>query len=142
MVSNAGGTLTGGNSQITFNIGETVIPTFSAGSSVLTQGFEQPGEALRTGTVATTVCAGSSISVPYIAIDIGGGNTFTAQLSDASGSFATPISIGTLAGNASGTISAIIPANTPQGTGYRIRVVSSSPAVNGSDNFDNDIEKC
>ena len=35
VVSNAGGTLTGGNNQITFNIGETVIPTFSAGSSVL-----------------------------------------------------------------------------------------------------------
>ncbi|MBP7534120.1 MAG: T9SS type A sorting domain-containing protein [Chitinophagales bacterium] len=134
VVSNAGGTLTGGNNQITFNIGETVIPTFSAGSSVLTQGFEQPGEALRTGTVATTVCAGSSISVPYIAIDIGGGNTFTAQLSDASGSFAAPVSIGTLAGNASGTINAIIPPNTPQGTGYRIRVVSSSPPLNGSDN--------
>ncbi|MBK9460649.1 MAG: hypothetical protein IPN94_14780 [Sphingobacteriales bacterium] len=63
MVSNAGALLTGGNNQITFNIGETVIPTFSAGSSVLTQGFEQPGEALRPGTVATTVCAGSSISV-------------------------------------------------------------------------------
>ncbi len=135
VISTAGGTLTGGSSQITFNIGETVIPTLSAGGSIITQGFEQPGEQIRTGTIATlNLCAGNAVSVPFNAIDIGGGNTFTAELSDASGSFAVPVSIGTLAGNASGTISATIPALTPAGIGYRIRVVSSSPGAKGTDN--------
>ena len=85
-ISSAGGTLTGGSSQITFNIGETVIPTLSAGGSIITQGFEQPGEQVRTGAIAAIVCAGSTISIPYTAIDIASGNTFTAELSDAAGS--------------------------------------------------------
>jgi len=54
--------------------------------------------------------------------------TFTAQLSDASGSFANPTTIGTSAStmNASGTINCSIPAGTAAGSGYKIRVVSSS----------------
>ena len=31
LVSSGGGTLTGGNSQITFSIGETVVPSLSSG---------------------------------------------------------------------------------------------------------------
>lgn len=63
------------------------------------------------------------------------GNTYTAQLSDASGSFAAPTAIGTLSSTAnSGTISATVPAGTAVGSGYRIRVVSSTPATTGSDN--------
>lgn len=63
------------------------------------------------------------------------GNTYTAQLSDASGSFAAPTAIGTLSSTAnSGTINATVPAGTAVGSGYRIRVVSSTPATTGSDN--------
>lgn len=61
------------------------------------------------------------------------GNVYTAQLSDASGSFAVPVSIGTLTSTAnSGTINVTIPAGTPSGTGYIIRIVSSNPSVTGS----------
>lgn len=63
------------------------------------------------------------------------GNTYTAQLSDASGSFASPTAIGSVASTAnSGTINATVPAGTAVGTGYRVRVVSSAPATTGSDN--------
>jgi len=64
------------------------------------------------------------------------GNVFTAELSDASGSFAAPTAVGTLTSSASGTqvITAIIPGTTPVGNGYRIRVVASDPATVGSDN--------
>lgn len=63
------------------------------------------------------------------------GNTYTAQLSDASGSFASPVVIGSISSTAnSGTINATVPAGTAAGTGYRIRVVSSNPATTGSDN--------
>jgi len=63
------------------------------------------------------------------------GNVYTAELSDATGSFAAPTSVGTLTSTAnSGTITAVIPGGTPAGNGYRIRVVSDNPATVGSDN--------
>ncbi len=88
------------------------------------------------GITANTVCAGSSgISLPYT---IGGsftsGNVFTAQLSNSAGSFSSPVSIGTVTSTSSGTINITIPAGTVAGSGYRIRIVSSVPVVNSSDN--------
>nr|AUN35604.1 hypothetical protein [uncultured bacterium] len=65
------------------------------------------------------------------------GNAFTAQLSNASGSFASPVNIGSVTATTSGTINATIPAGTASGTGYRIRIVSSSPVSTGSDNGSN-----
>lgn len=99
-------------------------------------------------TIATSAIAGSpfcvtsstgaSVSVPFTSVGTFTGNTYTAQLSNAAGSFAAPTNIGTLVSNAnSGTISATIPANTATGTGYRIRVISNGPTVNGSDNGTN-----
>lgn len=135
LVSNAGGTLTGGSSQITFSIGETIIPSLNTATAMITQGFQQPGEQIKTGSVDAVVCAGSSFNLPYTATDIGGGNSFTAQLSNAAGSFASPVNIGSLSGNASaGVISVTIPSNTLAGNGYRIRITSSSPAFIGTDN--------
>ncbi len=60
------------------------------------------------------------------------GNVFTAQLSDASGSFANPINIGSVAGTASGSIRGTFPTNLVSGNQYQIRVVSSSPAYVGT----------
>ncbi|MDX1651491.1 MAG: hypothetical protein R3277_03300 [Brumimicrobium sp.] len=68
------------------------------------------------------------------------GNDFVAELSDATGSFAAPTQIGTLTlsgASPSGTISFTIPAGTISGSAYRIRVVSTNPAVLGSDNGSN-----
>jgi len=62
-----------------------------------------------------------------------GGNVYTAQLSDASGSFASPTNIGTLTSTANaGTINITIPSGSNAGTGYVIRVVSDNPATTGS----------
>lgn len=66
-----------------------------------------------------------------------GGNVFTAQLSNTSGSFASPTNIGTLTQTTAGTISATIPSGASTGSGYRIRVVSSNPSVTGTDNGSN-----
>ena len=101
-----------------------------------------PSATISTGTISgSSFCVGASgaaVSVPYT---IGGtytaGNVFTAQLSDASGSFAAPVSIGTLTSTSAGTIAATIPAATAAGSGYRIRVVSSTPSVTGTDNGTN-----
>lgn len=63
------------------------------------------------------------------------GNTYSVELSDATGSFANPTVVGMLNSTAnSGTIPAIIPGTAPAGTGYRIRVVSDDPATLGTDN--------
>jgi plastocyanin len=91
---------------------------------------------LATGSIApATYCRGGSLSVPFTA---GGsytaGNQFTAQLSSAAGSFSSPTVIGTLSGTTSGQISATIPVSTPAGTGYRVRVISSNPALIATDN--------
>ncbi|MBV6406155.1 MAG: hypothetical protein IT228_14455 [Flavobacteriales bacterium] len=70
------------------------------------------------------------ITVNYSSGGVPTGSTlFTAQLSDASGSFASPQTIGFVgSSSASGAIGCSIPGNTPPGTGYRIRVVASGTA--------------
>nr|MBK9652412.1 T9SS type A sorting domain-containing protein [Bacteroidota bacterium] len=137
VISTAGGTLSGSGNMLTYNIGEPAVYTLNVGGNMLTQGFEQPGEQLITGAVSTSLCVGSIISVPYNSIDVGGGNIFTAQLSNSAGSFANPVTIGTALGNASGSMSCAVPLSTPSGSGYRVRVVSSSPAVIAGDNGTN-----
>jgi hypothetical protein len=66
------------------------------------------------------------------------GNTYTAQLSNASGDFASPINIGSfLSTSNSGSFAITIPAGTPTGSGYRMRIISSNPAVTSPDNGSN-----
>jgi uncharacterized repeat protein (TIGR03803 family) len=90
---------------------------------------------ITTSVNSNNFCVGSSLNVAYTATgSYGAANIFTAQLSNASGSFANPVAIGNTTSATSGTIEAVIPANTTSGTGYRIRVVSSNKAVIGSDN--------
>lgn len=61
------------------------------------------------------------------------GNTYTAQLSNSSGSFVTPINVGTLISNANtGTINISIPPTVPTGSGYQLRVIASSPVTVGT----------
>jgi len=69
----------------------------------------------------------TSVNLVYSVTGTFTGNTFTAQLSDASGSFTSPVTIGSLVSDANGIIKATIPANTAAGIGYLVRVVSSSP---------------
>ncbi len=95
---------------------------------------------ITTSTINPTVyCAGNNISVNFTSTGtFNAGNVYTLQMSDASGSFASPVTIGTLNSTAnSGTITGTIPGGTAPGTGYRFRVISSNPAVIGSDNGQN-----
>ena len=82
----------------------------------------------------------AAVTVPFtVTGTVNPGNVYTAQLSNASGSFASPVNIGSLTSSATGSLSipANIPGGTPAGTGYRIRVVASDPATTGSDNGTN-----
>ena len=94
------------------------------------------------GNIAQTVyyvtaSNGAAVAVPFSiagGFDFNSSNVFTAYLSDASGSFSNEIAIGTLEGTASDTIIAMIPAGMPSGSGYRIRVKASDPALISNDN--------
>ncbi len=87
----------------------------------------------------TTYCSGVNTAATVNFVATGTplvGNVYTAQLSDALGSFAAATTIGTLNSVSSGAlvINATIPAATPVGTQYRIRVNASNPAATGTDN--------
>jgi hypothetical protein len=80
-------------------------------------------------------CAGDSIFVPYTVLDdFQPNNTFTAQLSDANGSFANPVTLGQLTGTASSTIAGYLPISTPGGTQYKVRVIANSNPATGRAN--------
>ncbi len=85
-------------------------------------------------------CPGSTIFVGFLGKGFfNTGNVFTAELSDASGSFSSPTSIGTVDLYAvtiykAGIITATIPGGIPSGSGYRIRVLASNPSIISPDN--------
>lgn len=83
---------------------------------------------------ATSYCPGDSVTITFSATNYDAGNVFTAQLSSSAGNFNTVKNIGTFSGASGGTFKATIPSNQSAGTGYRIRIISSSPAINGPAN--------
>ncbi|MBK7966272.1 MAG: choice-of-anchor J domain-containing protein, partial [Bacteroidetes bacterium] len=90
---------------------------------------------LSTGQIVDSICAGTNVLVPFqTGLSHDTSNTFIAQLSDSLGSFNSPIIIGSIHSATSGSISALIPLTTIFGDKYRIRVVSSSPSVEGTNN--------
>jgi uncharacterized delta-60 repeat protein len=84
---------------------------------------------------STQYCLGSQLTVAYTKTGFYRlANQFSVQLSDATGSFANATTIGTASTTEGGNINATIPATTAPGSGYRIRVVSSQPAVVSASN--------
>jgi len=119
--------------QIQFFYGGSNIPAIMLPTGEVVP-FKTP--TILTGTISgSSFCAGETVSVPFTkAGTYTSGNIFTAQLSNSGGLFSSPVAIGTLSSTASGSITATIPINTASGSGYRIRVVSSTPNVTGTDN--------
>lgn len=90
----------------------------------------------------TSFCLNSAFNITFTKTcnftNTGFNNVFTAELSDATGSFSgTTYTLGTLTSVNAGTIAATIPPAVPAGTGYRIRIRSSNPVINGPDNGTN-----
>jgi hypothetical protein len=102
-------------------------------------GYKVSNYGLQTSNILGPFCDNSGVSVNFTinSLTFNTGNIFTAQLSDASGSFSSPTSIGTVTSTTATTITASIPANTTAGGSYRIRVVSSNPVQVGGDNGTN-----
>ncbi len=91
-----------------------------------------PTPTLILGTITpTTYCAGTTISVPFTTTGtFNAANTFTAELSDASGNF------GTITATQTGTSPISLTAPTTLGTGYKIRIRASNPAITSSSSAD------
>ncbi len=85
-----------------------------------------------------TLCTGTALTLPYTATGMfNAGNTFTAELSDVNGSFMSPTMVGSIQSTTSGEVPVLIPEGITAGTGYRVRVNSSSPQITGLDNGSN-----
>lgn len=89
------------------------------------------GPTITTSSVSNTpVCANaaSNVTVSYSTTGTITG-TYSAELSDASGSFATPTSLAKVSEVAGTSITVTIPAGTLTGSGYLIRVLNTAPAA-------------
>ncbi|GAB3202366.1 hypothetical protein GCM10027293_27990 [Pontibacter aydingkolensis] len=108
----------------------TIPTTLKAGK------VQVPAYSITTSALASnSLCTESNVRVAFTTEGTyTSDNLFTAQLSDANGSFAASTVIGT--GTAS-PIAATIPSTVAEGTGYRIRVIASSPAITGTNNGSN-----
>ena len=103
--------------------------------------FDEPRSITVNTPLANSFCPGQQLQVNYTRTGVfnpgaflSPSNAFRAQLSDANGSFAAPVNIGSVTSTQSGVINATIPANTPPGEGYRIRVIATSPGYTGTAN--------
>jgi hypothetical protein len=92
-------------------------------------------QTITTGNLPNTnLCAGTTLDVPFtVTGTFGGTNAFTVQIANGpTAAFAdVPSTAATLSGGTY-TITATIPADVAYGNAYRVRVVSSSPAVQGA----------
>lgn len=99
----------------------------------------QPDSLLRTYVQDSIFCSGDNIFVGYNASGfLLSTQVYSIELSDASGSFASPQIIGTFQkyspmANPSGIITCQLPSGL-NGTGFRVRIVSTIPALIGPDN--------
>ena len=98
-----------------------------------------PTTAVNTASIATAYCKGAATTVSFTAFGtVNTGNVYTAELSDATGAFTSPIAIGSVSSSSlQGSIAANIPTLITAGNAYRIRVSSSNVLANGLDNGSN-----
>jgi gliding motility-associated-like protein len=76
------------------------------------------------------ICPGAPLTVLFSKSNIyfNSGNTFSVELSDASGSFVSPIVLGTISDTLPDTVVANLAKTITPGNGYRIRISSSNPS--------------
>jgi hypothetical protein len=116
--SGSGSAVTNPCSNLTY--GETEDYQLTVSASV-------PSSITTAAVTPSPVCAGQNITVAFTTTNLSS-NSYVVQLSDDTGSNFTSI---TTTGTSSPLI-ATIPAGTTTGSGYKVRVNSTSPAVTGS----------
>lgn len=95
------------------------------------------------GVGGAPVCQGGTVGVSFATsgnCPYDADNVFIAQLSNASGSFTSPVNLGPV--SASGVTQVTIPSGTAAGTRYKIRIVSSSPVQTSSSSLNFQVKVC
>ncbi|MBK8848023.1 MAG: T9SS type A sorting domain-containing protein [Bacteroidetes bacterium] len=117
-------------------LGNTYLPNVTGPGGWTDMYYAEIRTDITTGNPnAVSYCAGASFSLPFIAHQsFKSNNVFTAQLSDATGRFASAINIGTLNSTTSGSINCTLHTNVAYGIGYRLRVIASDTVSFGNDN--------
>lgn len=108
--------------------GTPTDPSIAVGRIQLTS--PSSANTITAGNLVGPFCAGATATLPFSSTGVfNAGNVYTAQLSDAAGSFGSPVNIGTFPSTANiGNISLTIPIGTPTGAGYMIQIISSAPS--------------
>ena len=88
----------------------------------ITLGTVDPGPYTPGSTIAATFTIGISSCIQI-------GNKFELYLSDASGNFSSPTLLGSYNSFYSAFVNGTIPSGIPAGTGYRVRIQSTTPAL-------------
>jgi hypothetical protein len=110
----------------------------STPSADIYAGQQSPEHISINNITASPYCVGDTISVGYTVLGFTDtSNVFTVQLSDSTGSFSTPVNIGSLHSISSGIINGVIPAGTVKSYSYLVRIISSSSSAISSPNIDN-----
>jgi hypothetical protein len=126
-------TMTGSSSTSAQAIGlDNLVLTPTLGTGGGTTPAPTPSLSTTTSTYASPYCLTSSagsaaFDVAFTSSNVATGSTYSAQLSNASGSFSADLTQNLIGSATSSPISATLPAGTPSG-GYRIRVVSGTLA--------------
>jgi hypothetical protein len=81
-------------------------------------------------TNKSAYCQGETIGINFTPFGYyPAGNQYTFLLSDASGSFAAPVTLSTKTTSVAGSFTYVIPLNTAAGVGYKIRMTASNPST-------------
>ena len=114
--------------DVVTNLGAHTITCPTATNTISTLSFSK-----------NTFCKGAVENVSFqVTGSINANNIYTAEISDANGSFANATVIGTLtSSNLTDVITTTIPFNISAGSAYRIRVNASNPVIVGNDNGSN-----
>ncbi|WP_162910757.1 T9SS type A sorting domain-containing protein [Hymenobacter oligotrophus] len=119
-------------------------PKISIDNLRVTAGSPDGGPAASIGAAgvqATSFCVTATAASSSFAVTFSSTGSFAeafgVQLSDANGNFPQNTTSNLIGTGAASPITAAIPANTPSGAGYRVRVVNGSPATYGPGNGSN-----
>lgn len=116
------------NSSIMFTTESTIWSGFGDDGSIYKNDLWKFNPANSITLPGPGFCAGSSFIITFTDANYAfAGNVYTAQLSNESGSFSVPATIGTLGSTASGTMPVTLPQGLVAGTNYKIRILSSNP---------------
>jgi Ig-like domain CHU_C associated len=80
--------------------------------------------------VPASLCSGATSTVSYTLDDVfQAGNVFTAELSNQSGSFASPTTIGSITSQTATSFPITLPVNLTHSGGYYVRIIASLPSL-------------